>query len=877
MQRTRLVRCLAAGAMGLAMLGLLPASAQAEKREPDRSEQELVKRAEDKGPQRVLVRFDSMAQRETMTQRLRRDVSGITVRHTYRNFPMIAGEADAKALRNLSTSAGVAQVSRDVVEKPHLDEAIEVTGADQVHGRGIEGSGRTVAVIDDGVPADHPFFGDRVVHEACFIGTSGGDPGCDNGEAREVGDGAADPAEGSDHGTHVAGIAVGRNPDPSGNEPTVGVAPAADLIAIRAGDDGYRIADVVAGLDHILEIREDFDIAAVNYSGGGDEAFTEECSDDDRAEPIRQLRAAGIAMVVSAGNENDDGNGHGVTAPACVPGVVGVGNSTDTDELASDSNRGPLVDVFAPGSSVISSVPGGYGSKSGTSMAAPHVAGAYALMSQRYPNEGPDDILRRLRNTGVPLSYTSDGDDFTTPRIDLAEAITELPPRGVSAGGPYETDEGAEITLNGSGRNVDSFEWDFDNDGQYDDATGANPTFDRVGQDGEYPIALRASGPGGSATDETTVTVHNVAPSVEFGVDSPTDDPKAENSTVNVTGRITDPGWLDELTGTIHFGEGTGERVDLEGEPNNDPPRAVFSFETSFDYGDNGDYTVEVCGRDDHERVCESTVVRIDNQDPTPEIDKSEAVDTPEGPTIITRRGADVGLRATTTDPGSDDLTLAWFYGQGDGEEPDRELTSLVNPPSEDPALSPSVQPRSVTDETSTSYDQACVHQVRHTAADDDGGTGEDDVYVVVQNKGLVKRTATLWYTEYLLGDLTEFSRDTLECYLDISSHMSAVLGEQTTVSTVEEARDVLHPRLFDAPENKLDRQLLAGWLNFAHGPFDIDEDIDTECNLHTDRTFEQALRDAEAVRSSGDASDRELWEQINRLEALNLCNPLPG
>lgn len=875
----RIVRGAVAGALAITMVSFLPSSAQAETREPDAAEQRLLRVAEDEGPQRVLVEFTSMRQREALTREVRSKAEVFDVNHTYGRWPTVAARADAGALERLATSPGVAQVIEDVVEHDELDSAIGVTGADQVHSRGFTGSGQAVAVIDSGVSADHPFFGGRVVEEACFADVNQDDgqgATCPNGEHTQTGSGAAEPY--NDHGTHVAGIAAGANPDaPSDTEPDSGVAPGADVIAIRVGSDGSTpISDSLAGFEHALDLTSDYDVAAVNYSKGGD-TTTEPCEDDARADAIGDLRAAGVAVVKSAGN--DDGE-DGVTTPGCVPGVVAVGNTEDDDAIRPSSNRGSLLDLFAPGTDIDSSMPdGGYDSQSGTSMAAPHVAGAFALLSERFPDEGPDQLLGRLQDTGVPISYESGGEDYTTPRIDLDAAVPPAGPTDVSAGGPYETDEGAPVQLNGSGQNVNSFEWDLDNDGAFDDATGANPTFDRVGQDGTYPIALRASGPGGSATDETTVTVHNVPPTVRFEVDSPPGDPKPENSTVHVTGQVTDPGWLDPLSATINWGPNTGGTVDLEGELTNDPPQATFDFEASFDYGDNGDFTVEVCGSDDDTTRCEEATARIDNVDPTPRIDKSEAVDTPEGPTIIARKGKDVGLSATTTDPGSDDLHLAWFYGHDDAaEEPDREVSSLVNPPDADPPLSPSVQPREVTDETSTSYAKPCVYEVRHTASDDDGGTGADNVHVVVQNKGIVKRTATLWYTQYLLGgEPVELGRETLECYLDISGHMSAVFGETTPAGTIGEARDVLWLRLFADPETKLDRQLLAGWLNFAHGAFQIDDDVDSHCDLHTDATFEQALRDAETVRLDPGSTRAELREQAHRMKALNLCNPLPG
>ena len=100
------------------------------------------------------------------------------------------------------------------------------------------------------------------------------------------------------------------------------------------------------------------------------------------------------------------------------------------------------------------------------------------------------------------------------------------------------------------------FEWDLDNDGQLDDATGATPTFDLVGQDGVFTIGLRVTDEAGATgTDTTTVTVANVAPSL-IGVAE--DGPKDEDTAVTISGKASDPGWLEpDLDVTIDWGDGS--------------------------------------------------------------------------------------------------------------------------------------------------------------------------------------------------------------------------------------------------------------------------------------------------------------------------------
>jgi hypothetical protein len=426
------------------------------------------------------------------------------------------------------------------------------------------------------------------------------------------------------------------------------------------------------------------------------------------------------------------------------------------------------------------------------------------------------------------------------------------------------------VTLAGSGTNATAYAWDFDGDGAYDDATGPNPTFGLVGQDGVLPVRLRVTGPGGSATDDTTVAVVNAPPQVHATVDGP----KPEGGTVTVTGTITDPGWLDPLSGTIDWGEGTSGPV--AGNLENNPPDATLSFTATHVYGDNGTFTISVCGKDDDTTTCGSTAVTITNTSPTAAIDKSTAVDTPAGKTIVMHAHHEVGLSGRVTDPGSDDLTITWDYGNG-APSPDRTTTSLVNPPNSDPPNSPSLQPRDVTDHAPVSYQRACVYQAGLAATDDDGGHGADQVAVVVQDNGPLKKLAPVWYVELLVTSLPpeHLPDDVLACYLDIAQHMSGVFGEAQDASTIAKARDVLAPRLLPTARQQFDRELLAAWLNFAHGAFGLTDRVDTNCDLHADNTLLEVVRHAEAVRLDPTATNNQIRAQAAILERLNLCNPL--
>ncbi|WP_433516940.1 S8 family serine peptidase [Nonomuraea sp. CA-143628] len=367
------------------------------------------------------------------------------VLQTMSRFPMVTLRVDAAAVDRLAKLPNVVSVSEDRPVPPVLAESIPLIGADKTRAAGLTGAGSVVAVLDTGVAVKHPFLGGRVIEQACFSPIDadyGATSLCPNGTATQTGAGSADSESGPcadaaldcDHGTHVAGIAIGDGTNMAG-APPAGVAPGAKLVAIQVFSKfttdafcGVGAAPCVlsftsaqvAGLEKVLQLKEaGTALVAANLSLGGGQ-YTSACDTDPRKPAIDALLAAGVATVVAAGN---DGFGDAVSAPACVPSAITVGSTTDTDEVSAFSNRGPLLDLFAPGTSIISSVPGNtFGSLSGTSMAAPHVAGALAVLRQAFPQASIGQLEAAMESTGKPIAYTS----ATTPRLRLDSAA--LPP-----------------------------------------------------------------------------------------------------------------------------------------------------------------------------------------------------------------------------------------------------------------------------------------------------------------------------------------------------------------------------------------------------------------------------------------------------------------
>ena len=351
----------------------------------------------------------------------------------YETIPYLAIEVDDAGLDALANARTAGTV---FVDRPHaisLRETTAMIGAPLAWNAGLDGAGQAVAILDTGVDADHPFLAGKVVREACFSGS--GD--CPNGARFDEGPGAARPCEFSEsgcrHGTHVAGIVAGGAIDRDGVELS-GVAPGAAIVAIQVFSPANDCApsedvpcprtftsDYLAALEWVYQHGAELGIAAVNMSFARD-AYTspDECDADDPATRLafENLRSIGIAPVVAAGNGSQVG---ALGSPACISSAISVGAVYDRHRFAGFSNRAWFLSFAAPGTSVTSSVPGGgYTSMSGTSMAAPHVAAAFAILRQQDPTALLDGLIASLR-TGEPVAEV-DG-DFAVPFLDLPAAI----------------------------------------------------------------------------------------------------------------------------------------------------------------------------------------------------------------------------------------------------------------------------------------------------------------------------------------------------------------------------------------------------------------------------------------------------------------------
>jgi hypothetical protein len=387
----------------------------------------------------VLMQRTAIASaQEGVLRRLRAETQRSARRFRY--IPYMAIEVDAGELQILAASPGVASIAIDRVLVPTLAESAPLVGAPTAWAQGFTGAGWAVAVLDTGVDKTHPFLAGKVASEACFSSnTSISTSVCPGGVESSVAPDSGMPCPLSDceHGTHVAGIAAGRGTSFSG------IAKDASLIAVQVfsiftSACGPELppctqaftSDIISGLERVYELRSALRIAAVNLSLGGGGSTTA-CDGEPTKAIIDQLRAAGIATVVAAGN---DGFTNALPAPACVSTAISVGSTTDgtpgfaaADQVSAFSNSSPLLKFWAPGEAITSSVPGGgFAAFVGTSMAAPHVAGAWAVLKQRNPSASVSDVENSLAGTGRPILDPRNG--VTKPRINVAAALQALAP-----------------------------------------------------------------------------------------------------------------------------------------------------------------------------------------------------------------------------------------------------------------------------------------------------------------------------------------------------------------------------------------------------------------------------------------------------------------
>jgi subtilisin family serine protease len=376
-------------------------------------------------------------------------------------FPLMVVQADAERLDRLLANTDVQIVFENVTLWPSLADTQSLIGTATAHAAGATGSGRAVAVLDTGVESSHPMFSGKIPTGGAICWASDRSPysGCPSGIQRGIAaTGAGEPCTGfkyCDHGTHVAGIAIGNAVTVPPNGPQIlGTAVSANLISVRvAGATGsnqnctqaglptpcvlYHLDDTVEALAWIYNQRTTLNIAAVNMSYGTSPGpFSQvECTIAgylDLAQAAEALATADVAVVAASGNSGLQSSQGLMSVPACLEHVTSVAAVDKQGAFAPYSSVNGLLDLLAPGGDtggqVLSAVlQGDYKPKFGTSMAAPHVAGAYAALKSLWPTATRTEIIDHLKNTGLSTQvwYGQQWQTiyFNKPRIRLDQAV----------------------------------------------------------------------------------------------------------------------------------------------------------------------------------------------------------------------------------------------------------------------------------------------------------------------------------------------------------------------------------------------------------------------------------------------------------------------
>ena len=346
----------------------------------------------------------------------------------------------ASAAIALLAATGFAPAANAAVAEP----AFNAVNASALRDRGFDGTGSSIAFIDQGVNLTHEYFQGEVVDGYCLY-ASFTQNFCPNGQKTQTGIGAASqrivnsfPVMSENHGNMVAGIAAGK---PNSIAPG-GIAPGAKIVMANID---LTLEGITAASQYILDRADANNTVALSLSFGG--LFQEiprswlKCDDNPAlaglASVFKQLRDKGIITFASAGNTPTLDIATAVF-PSCLKEVVAVGSVNQQGEISWYVTMSQKLELLAP-DYAISANTTGYLISNGTSAAAPLAAGAFTLLRQAFPNASSEAILSAMKASGTKV------DDVLRkqiPMVNLAAAYTQL-----AAGTVTPSPTGQKVTV----------------------------------------------------------------------------------------------------------------------------------------------------------------------------------------------------------------------------------------------------------------------------------------------------------------------------------------------------------------------------------------------------------------------------------------------